>query len=75
MKCSVAIVGGGLGGLATAQALARFGISSDVFETAPALGEIGAAAVPALMAARDNTVDALPSRAALPKREPREVRV
>lgn len=43
MKCSVAIIGGGLGGLATAQALARFGISAEVFETAPALGEIGAA--------------------------------
>jgi salicylate hydroxylase len=43
MKCSVAIIGGGLGGLATAQALATFGISAEVFETAPALGEIGAA--------------------------------
>ncbi len=43
MKCKIAIVGGGLGGLATAQALAKFGMQADVFETAPALGEIGAA--------------------------------
>ena len=43
MKCAIAIVGGGLGGLATAQALKTFGISAHVFETAPALGEIGAA--------------------------------
>jgi hypothetical protein len=33
------------------------------------------AAMPALATAPDNTVDVLPSRAALPKREPREVRV
>jgi salicylate hydroxylase len=39
----MAIVGGGLAGLATAQALARFGIQAEVFEAAPALGEIGAA--------------------------------
>ena len=37
------VVGGGLAGLAAAQALSRFGIKADVFETAPALGEIGAA--------------------------------
>src|SRR3954470_4269664 len=37
------IVGGGLAGLAAANALARFGIAAEVFETAPALGEIGAA--------------------------------
>jgi salicylate hydroxylase len=39
----MAIVGGGLAGLATAQALARLGIQAEVFEAAPALGEIGAA--------------------------------
>jgi salicylate hydroxylase len=39
----IAIVGGGLAGLATANALQMFGIAADVFETAPALGEIGAA--------------------------------
>ena len=39
----MAIVGGGLAGLATAHALARFGIQAEVFEAAPALGEIGAA--------------------------------
>ena len=43
MKCTIAIIGGGLAGLATAQALASFGLRADVFETAPALGEIGAA--------------------------------
>src|SRR5882724_11092141 len=37
------IVGGGLAGLAAANALARFGIAAEVFEAAPALGEIGAA--------------------------------
>ena len=37
------IVGGGLAGLAAAHALARFGIAAEVFEAAPALGEIGAA--------------------------------
>jgi salicylate hydroxylase len=39
----MAIVGGGLAGLAAAHALARVGIEADVFEAAPALGEIGAA--------------------------------
>jgi len=37
------IVGGGLAGLAAANALARFGIEAEVYEAAPALGEIGAA--------------------------------
>ena len=37
------IVGGGLAGLAAAHALSRFGIEAEVFEAAPALGEIGAA--------------------------------
>jgi salicylate hydroxylase len=39
----VAIVGGGLAGLAAANALERSGIKAEVFEAAPALGEIGAA--------------------------------
>jgi salicylate hydroxylase len=42
-SCRIAIVGGGLAGLAAAHALARAGIQAEVFETAPALGEIGAA--------------------------------
>ncbi|MFZ3359578.1 MAG: FAD-dependent monooxygenase [Xanthobacteraceae bacterium] len=40
---SIAIVGGGLAGLGAAQALKAFGIEAEVFEAAPALGEIGAA--------------------------------
>ena len=36
------IVGGGLGGLAAALALARQGFASHVLEQAPAFGEIGA---------------------------------
>lgn len=43
MKCRVAIVGGGLAGTATANALKTFGIDADVFEAASVLGEIGAA--------------------------------
>jgi salicylate hydroxylase len=39
----IAIVGGGLAGLAAANALKSFGIAAEVFEAAPALGEIGAA--------------------------------
>ncbi len=39
---SIAIAGGGLAGLATAAALARFGFAAEVFEAAPGLGEIGA---------------------------------
>jgi salicylate hydroxylase len=42
-SCRIAIVGGGLAGLAAAHGLKTFGIKADVFETAPALGEIGAA--------------------------------
>ncbi len=43
MKISrIAIVGGGLAGLATAAALSHFGIEADVFESTPSLGEIGA---------------------------------
>jgi len=41
--CRLAIVGGGLAGLAAARALQTFGVKAEVFETAPALGEIGAA--------------------------------
>ncbi|MDR5825936.1 FAD-dependent monooxygenase [Caballeronia sp. LZ043] len=43
MKCRIAIVGGGLAGTATANALKTFGIDAELFEAAPALGEIGAA--------------------------------
>ena len=39
---TIAIVGGGLAGLATAKALATFGIEATVYESAPSLGEIGA---------------------------------
>jgi salicylate hydroxylase len=42
-SCKIAILGGGLAGLATANALQTFGLKADVFETAPVLGEIGAA--------------------------------
>ncbi|MFZ3353664.1 MAG: FAD-dependent monooxygenase [Xanthobacteraceae bacterium] len=42
-SCRIAIVGGGLAGLAAAQSLKVFGIATEVFEAAPALGEIGAA--------------------------------
>ena len=42
-RCRIAIVGGGLAGLAAAQALKSFGIEAEIFEAAPALGEIGAA--------------------------------
>jgi salicylate hydroxylase len=42
-SCRLAIVGGGLAGLAAANALKTFGIKAEVFEQAPALGEIGAA--------------------------------
>jgi 2-polyprenyl-6-methoxyphenol hydroxylase-like FAD-dependent oxidoreductase len=39
---SIAIVGGGLAGLAVANGLAAFGFEMDVFEQAPSLAEIGA---------------------------------
>jgi len=42
-SCRLAIVGGGLAGIAAAHALKTVGITAEVFETAPALGEIGAA--------------------------------
>jgi salicylate hydroxylase len=41
-SCRIAVVGGGLAGLAAANALKTFGIKAEVFEQAPALGEIGA---------------------------------
>src|SRR5262245_10913737 len=40
---AIAIVGGGLAGLAAAHALKALGMQAEVFEAAPALGEIGAA--------------------------------
>jgi salicylate hydroxylase len=42
-SCRIAIVGGGLAGLAVAHGLKTFGLKAEVFEAAPALGEIGAA--------------------------------
>src|SRR4029453_18852384 len=42
-SCRIAIVGGGLAGLAAAHALKAFGMQAEVFEAAAALGEIGAA--------------------------------
>ncbi|MFD3505311.1 FAD-dependent monooxygenase [Streptomyces sp. NPDC058678] len=41
----VAVVGGGIGGLATAAFLHRAGIASTVYEQAPALAEVGAGLV------------------------------
>ena len=43
IELRMAIVGGGLAGLAVAHALKTFGMKAEVFEAAPALGEIGAA--------------------------------
>src|ERR1700722_1278414 len=40
--CEIAIVGGGLAGLAAAKALATFGFQAEIFERAATLGEIGA---------------------------------
>jgi len=42
-SCRIAIVGGGLAGVAAAHALRTFGMEAEVFEAAAALGEIGAA--------------------------------
>src|SRR3974390_2195591 len=39
---NIAIVGGGIGGLFTANALLAHGFKVDVYEQAPALGEVGA---------------------------------
>jgi salicylate hydroxylase len=41
-RIRAAIVGGGIGGLAAANALVRRGVDVTVFEQAPALGEVGA---------------------------------
>ena len=41
-KCRMAIVGGGLAGTAAANALKSIGVEAELFEAAPALGEIGA---------------------------------
>lgn len=41
-KVSVAIVGGGIGGLAAALSMLRRGFDVHVYEQAPMLGEIGA---------------------------------
>ena len=43
MKCRIAIVGGGLAGAATANALKTFGVEAELFEAAASLREIGAA--------------------------------
>ena len=42
-KRPIVILGGGLAGLAAANALAAFGIKSDVYEAAPVLTDVGAA--------------------------------
>ena len=39
---NIAIIGGGMGGLATANALTQFGFDVEVFEQAPTIGEVGA---------------------------------
>ncbi|MGE5134047.1 MAG: FAD-dependent monooxygenase [Gemmatimonadota bacterium] len=48
----VAVVGGGIGGLAAAAFLRRAGLTATVYEQAPALGEVGAGLVVAPNAAR-----------------------
>ena len=42
MALRVAIIGGGIGGVALSGALRQVGIASHIFERAPAFGEIGA---------------------------------
>ena len=42
MGPKIAIIGGGLGGLTAAVALARKGLAAEVYEQAPALEEVGA---------------------------------
>lgn len=49
---SIAVVGGGIGGLAAAAFLHRAGVPATVYEQAPALGELGAGLVVAPNAAR-----------------------
>jgi salicylate hydroxylase len=48
----IAVVGGGIGGLAAAAFLRRAGLSATVYEQAPALGEVGAGLVVAPNAVR-----------------------
>jgi salicylate hydroxylase len=48
----IAVVGGGIGGLAAAAFLRRAGLAATVYEQAPALGEVGAGLVVAPNAAR-----------------------
>jgi salicylate hydroxylase len=48
----IAIIGGGIGGLAAAAFLRRAGLTADVYEQAPALGEVGAGLVAAPNAVR-----------------------
>ncbi len=38
---SICIIGGGIGGVATAVALRRLGVAADVYERAPKVGEVG----------------------------------
>jgi salicylate hydroxylase len=52
MNRNIAIVGAGIGGLATAAFLHQFGVGSTVYEQAPALTDIGAGLVNAPNAAR-----------------------
>jgi 2-polyprenyl-6-methoxyphenol hydroxylase-like FAD-dependent oxidoreductase len=42
MKPKIAIIGGGIGGLTAAVALARRGLDAEIYEQAPALEEVGA---------------------------------
>ena len=42
MGPKIAIIGGGIGGLTAAVALARRGLAAEVYEQAPALEEVGA---------------------------------
>jgi glycine/D-amino acid oxidase-like deaminating enzyme len=62
-NCRIAIVGGGLAGIATAQALKSFGIKAEVFEAAPVLGEIGAAVNTSLQAVKALRAMTLATRA------------
>jgi 2-polyprenyl-6-methoxyphenol hydroxylase-like FAD-dependent oxidoreductase len=48
----IAVVGGGIGGLAAATFLRRAGLAATVYERAPVLGELGAGLVVAPNAAR-----------------------
>jgi salicylate hydroxylase len=42
MGPKVAVIGGGIGGLTAAVALARAGLAAEVYEQAPVLEEVGA---------------------------------